>query len=209
MTAAAAQLMIANLALAHLGLPQVETLALDDTTESARKLIPFLAPARDLVLARHGWRRAMTYATLPDSGEAGDWRFAYVHHLDAGALRVFEVDQTCGPVMWQAGSRDQAGEERLVVRANSTPVKVAYVRRLGWDGLPVHIYEPIACLAASRGALAIQDDEQKKQALAREYERLLAAAVAQDGTEGGRGSPVIQGRLAAARRGVVDGRPWG
>ncbi len=200
MTAEAARLGAANLALAHLGEPPVETLALDDTSEMARKLLPFLDMARDLVLGRHGWRRALAYVTLEDSGEAGDWRFPYVLHLPGDALRVWRVDPAQGGADWEAGTRALEGEERLVVRSSAASLNVAYVRRLGWDGLPERLIEPIAALAASRTAGAGQGDPGKAQALAREYEKALAAAVTADGTEAGGGSLLVEGRLAAARR---------
>lgn len=202
MTAAAAQLKIINLALAHLGESQVDTLDLDDTSEAARKLLPFLDTVRDQVLAGHGWRAAMAYDTLPDSGDAAGWKYGYVLHLPGDCLRVWEVDPDQRPVAWERAVRQLGDEERAVILSDKAPLNIAYVRRIGWDGIPVELYAAMAAWTASMGAMPIQGDGEKSARLMKLAGELVAKAAAGQGTQAGGQQVLVESGFASLRRGV-------
>lgn len=208
MTAAAAQLKILNLALAHLGEPSVDTLDLDQTTEAARKLLPFLDVGRDQVLAGHGWRAAMTYATLPDSGEAGNWKYAYVLHLPGDALRVCMVgdcwltSSSCWPLggAWERTTREKDGEERAVILSNAPSLNIGYVRRIGWDGIPVELYTAMAAWVAALGAEAVAGNAEKGQRLMKMAGDLVAKAASVLGVQAGGQEALVTGTFSSLRR---------
>lgn len=201
MTAAAAQLKIVNLALAHLGEPSVETLDLDDTTEAGRKLLPFLDVARDQVLAKHAWRAAMAYVTLEDSGEDGNWKYGYLLHLPGDCLRVVGIDPEQRPAMWERSTRYKDGEERAVILSDTVDLNIAYVRRIGWDGIPVELYAAMAAWVAAMGSEAVLGNAEKGARLMKLAGELVATAAAGQGVQAGGQDVLVESGFAALRRG--------
>ena len=204
MTPDAAKLSVVNLALAHLGEPLTETLDLDDASQAARTALGFIDTARDTVLSAHGWLRCLTYVTLPSNGEDGDFRFSYWINLPGDCLRIWEVDDTEArrPIRWEIGTRALDGEERAIIRSDTAPLDLAYVRRIGWDGLPSHLVNPIAALTASLTASPMQGDAGKAKALADRYKAELAAAVSQDGMQQREGPLLVQSGAWSLRQSV-------
>lgn len=200
MTAAAAQLKIMNLALAHLGEPSVDTLDLDNTSEAARKMMPFLDTARDQVLAGHGWRAAMTYDTLEDSGDTAPWKYSYVLHLPGDCLRVVGIDPDQRPAVWERSVRADGGEERAVILSDTAPLNIAYVRRIGWDGIPVELLTAMAAWTAALGAEAVAGNAEKGQRLMRMAGDLVARAASVLGVQAGGQDVLVESGFAALRR---------
>lgn len=192
------KLQILNLALAALN--EEPTPAEDGAaaTNAAIKLGRFLDLARDEVLQRHGWIAALEYRELAAADEVGDWKYPYRFYLPGDCLRVWRIGNE--GVAWEAGQRLLDGEERQIVRSDAAgPLRVAYVRSIGWSGLPPHLVRPIALLAAARGGETINGSAEKAERLEQRAELAIARAMGLDGTQqGGRDAP-LPSRPAAIR----------
>jgi hypothetical protein len=192
------RLEILNLALAAVSEQPTPAETGAAASNAAIKLARFLDLARDEVLGRHGWIAAMEYRELAAAAEAGDWKYPYRFYLPPDCLRVWRVENE--GAAWEAGQRLLAGEERQIVRSDAAgPLRVAYVRRMGWDGLPPHLVNPIALLAGARGGETINGSAEMAGRLEQRAELAIARAMGLDGTQqGGRDVP-LPSRPAAIR----------
>lgn len=199
MSAATSKLAAVNLALAHLSEDPTDTLG-DTARGIVRKLLPFIDIARDLELSAHGWQEALEYSTLTaDPTEPTNWKYKYHFILPGDCLRIWQVATPC--VMWTAGKRIRSGAERHVIRSDSAgPLDVAYVRRLGWDGIGPQLLAAIAAHLASLGAGSIQGDEGRAARLRGLAAEFRVSAAGRDGTQQGGQDVPFPSRLKGLRQ---------
>lgn len=130
----------ANLALGHLGVPELATL--NDTTTRARKARQFFASERDALLRRKDWNFAKSwFAPARDPVDSlGHFKARYPMPSDCIAVREIK---NCGDSAWALESGQVtvagAGVTATVLVTNEISPIVGYTRRIEnvalWDAL--------------------------------------------------------------------------
>lgn len=163
---------------------------------AATKILRVLDDARDAVLARHGWARALSYVTLQPATLPGYTNFRYptLYLLPGNALRVWEIDSCAEPhwlPRWQVGTEEAGDGAVLVIRSTQTDaLNVAYVRRANWASLDAQIADAVGYEAGARAAYSVTGDQALAEKLAARAENKVLLAISGDATQEG-GQPEL------------------
>ncbi|WP_174301167.1 hypothetical protein [Caulobacter sp. S45] len=205
----AAELDIVNATLAMLGQEPVLDLGSASLGQSnaALKVTRQLNQVRDVVLRRHGWLCALTYATLQPSvlpalvaSCNARWPVAYL--LPSAALRVWSIGgllepdwsaadwagdwRGCGHhdgPRWETGTIDTDIGARQIIRGRwSAPLDVAYVRTPSWQAIDPHVSDAISAELAYRACRSVTAEAPGADMKSEAGER-LQLAVSVDGTQ--------------------------
>ncbi len=164
----------ANLALGHLGQPEIASLKTDTTTR-ARKIRQFFPAARDELLRHKPWNFATAWVT-PSADPVpslGHFKIRYVMPDDCLRIRFIKGDNRRG---WdiESGQADIAGVpvEATILVTNIDAPTVCYTRRITavrlWDAmfLPAFGYMLAGYCATALGKSQTWGDAMKAQAMA-------------------------------------------
>ncbi|MGH6958596.1 MAG: hypothetical protein ACREEW_18170 [Caulobacteraceae bacterium] len=232
----ASQLSVINAALGILGREPVADLTAASLAKSDAtvKLLRSIETAKNVVLQRHGWLCALTYASLAPAQipNYSNWRYPFVFLAPGDALRIWEVagwgcegqPSWGGPPRWEVGTYDFApGASRFLIRVGSWweaqaiadgaagELNIAYVRRCAWEALTELLGDAIAYEAAWRQCNSITGDKQLAQGLEQTKERMVQMALGEDATQTGGQPPLAPSIPAALRRfaGNAGSSTWG
>lgn len=193
----------ANLALGHLGEPEIA--AMSDQSKRARKIRQFFAPARDELLRRKDWNFASAWHIPSADTVPGIGPFKIRYPMPAYCVRVREVEG-CDSDAWGIESAiadvQGAAVEVEILVTNLTELNVRITRndipvRL-WDAifLPAFGHMLASYLATSLGKSRTTSDYHKSEAM-----KLISDAATIDSKERGRQQRRAETSWVTARRG--------
>lgn len=193
----------ANLALGHLGEPEIA--AMSDLSKRARKIRQFFAPARDELLRRNDWNFASAWHIPAADTVPGLGPFKIRYPMPAYCVRVREV-AGCAGEHWQIESAvaDVAGAavnvEILVTNLTSPTVRITrndIPVRL-WDALFLSAYAHMLAsyLATSLGKSQTTAERHEAKAM-----EIIVSAATIDSKEQGRQHRKPETSWSIARRG--------
>lgn len=197
----------ANLAMGHLGQPEIASLKSDATTR-ARKVRQFFPAARDELLRHKPWNFATAWVTpaADPVPSLGHFKIRYAMPDDCLRIRFIKGDNRRG---WdiESGQAEVGGVpvEATILVTNIDAPTVCYTRRITtvrlWDAmfLPAFGYMLAGYCATALGKSQTWGDAMKAQAIAATTE---AAGVDAKERGGQRGRPETSWQRARRGRGI-------
>lgn len=220
-----AQVSMMNRALFQLGNEPVPDLSDASLAQSnaAVKILRIMDDSREVVLHRHGWCCALTYATLsPMATPPANFRYAAAFQCPGDFVRIWEVanpfddganvsvvppgDVYLSPdpdfypeERWQLNTIDTSqGAQSVILTADAlSSLNICYVRLASWGALDPHLRDAIAFDMAARAGFSVGGVDPGK--LEKAAEAKILAAISVDATQEG-GQPPYAPSIPAALR---------
>lgn len=171
---------IANRALQKLGVPRINSSALDgENSEAARTMNEMFVMVRDASLRAHPWNFAIRRCDLAATEATPSWGFDLQYELPADFLRMLEV-------RYATNGEEYRIENGMVLTNLAAPLYIRYVSRAEdpatWDPL---FQEALACRLAWEAAPRLNPDPGIRQKVWAEYQLALEEAKSADGRDEG------------------------